>query len=847
MYNARYSRKRIDLLSAHRLRQRCVAVLGGLLGLLALETVGALVPPTLSPANGVFSNRVMITLSAPPVGASNLVSYDAGSTWSIAGTTLSLDGYGQGSASLLAKTQSGAAQSTNAPYGPFQFFVAATGVVPDWQTDHSSVAITLTNATTNAVVAWQNAGGAINSNNTFSAGSPRTVTLYGFKGGYLSSTNAWVLRQSPPPVISPGNLALCLTNLTTRIGVTAASSGGLVSVRRDAVFCAPPAAENSSATWWWNVSAFDPLYWHTNVGPWQSYVGSIAAYSGPAAASTFGNGPCAIYTNLLLGATAAATNELVSTPAFSFYPLVPSVPVIAPNGGTFSARVAATLSFPLAEQFGYSTDNGTNWILSYYSGVSEGNNANATVDWFNSAGWYLEGPQGYPVKDWPHFSGGIDYSFTPDGVIIWSLDLGPGSIESAKYATWDHSTRLNLPLFQPPDATNQVAVVASGFNAFWQTNRALVGNGYGSEPTGGNGPWPAATPAQSALFTFQLPVFAVTTNWAPDHTSLSLDIVQPPANANVYYTLDGSVPSAASSLLLEGDLTNWTTTQLILTGAGVVRFAELGWDTDDVTALCNGLVYKVADRGLDFRGYASHTWSNAWLATAGVVFNPPPGRYYAPTSTALTCASPGSTIWVRVTPDPGNDTNLVGVSGSPMGVDGAYGWNGTLFTNELNGAISLGYLTNAGIWSLSWAGLGVLYTSTNLYGSQWTATTNGVSPAPITSTTVGWHRYSAPVTITTNTLVQAYAFTANGFASAVTNGGFAFGNPNPLPISFQYVDSATLRFSWATNAGTVNVLFSPALTGPWTNVYSGPGVVFGTNGIHDFPLTPPRGFYRFSK
>ena len=832
----------------HRMARLVAArvMLAALLGWLAADAQGALVPPTLSPASGTFSNLVAIALTPPPTGASNLVSFDAGATWAATGTNLVLDGYGPGVANLLARTQSGAAQSSNVAYGPFLFAVGTTSVATNWQADHSSVAVTLTNTTTNAVVAWQNAGAGVVTNSAFSANTPRTVTLYGFKAGYATSTNMWTLRQTAPPVISPANLTLGLTNLTSRISVAPTEGGSLVNVRRDAVYCAPPAAENANATLWWNVSAFDPLYWRTNTGVWQTYVGTIAAYSGPAAASTFGNGPCAIYTNLLLVATAVATNELVSTPVFGFYPLMPAAPVIAPNGGTFGAPVAATLSFPLAEQFGYSPDSGTNWILSYYSGVSEGNPAHVTLNWFNSAGWFLQGPQGYPVMDWPHFPGTVDYSFTPDGVLIWSLDIGPGAIQSAAYRSWDNSTRLDLPFLQPPDATNQVSVVASGFNAFWQTNRALMGNGYGSEPTGASGPWPAPNPVQSGLFSFQIPAFTVTTNWSINHTNLSFEIVQPPANANLYYTLDGSMPSSVSPLLADGDRTNWTTTQVVLTGPATLRLAEIGWDTDDVTATCNGVSYKLADRGIDFQGYQSQTWSNTWGATAPVTFSAPPARYYAPTSTVLTCASPGATIFVQVTPDPGNDTNLVGVSGSTMGINGAFCWNGSQFTNEFDGTITLGHVgTNTNVWCLSWAGLGVLYTSSNLYSSAWTTTTNGINPPPATSTTVGWHRYAAPVLLRTNTLVQAYAFTPTTFASAVTNAGFAYGNPNPLPVAFQYLDAATFRFSWSTNAGIVNVLFSTNLTGPWSNIYTGTGTIFGTNGIRDFTITPPRGFYRF--
>ena len=179
-------------------RPQGTMVLGALLALVAAGAAGALAPPTLSPASGTFDNLLVVTLSAPPVGASNLVSFDAGATWSAAGTNLLLDGYGQGSASILAESRSGASQSPTAAYGPFQFVVDPTGVAANWQPDHSSVAVTLTNATTNALAAWQIAGVGINSNAAFTANSPRNVTLYGFKHGYQSSTNVWVLRQESP-------------------------------------------------------------------------------------------------------------------------------------------------------------------------------------------------------------------------------------------------------------------------------------------------------------------------------------------------------------------------------------------------------------------------------------------------------------------------------------------------------------------------------------------------------------------------------------------------------------------------------------------------------------------------
>ena len=193
----------------------------------------------------------------------------------------------------------------------------------------------------------------------------------------------------------------------------------------------------------------------------------------------------------------------------------------------------------------------------------------------------------------------------------------------------------------------------------------MAANGYGSEPTAGSGPWPAANPSQSAWFEFDLPGFTVTTNWAADHSTLNLGVVQSPANASIFYTLGGSPPSAASMLLVQGNLTNWTTSQLLLTGEGALSLEELGWDVEDVTASYDGVTYKLADWGLDFRGYTLQTWTGSWAATAPVTFNPPPARYTTPTSIALNCATAGATIFLQVTPDPGNDTNLVGVSGSP--------------------------------------------------------------------------------------------------------------------------------------------------------------------------------------
>jgi hypothetical protein len=269
----------------------------------------------------------------------------------------------------------------------------------------------------------------------------------------------------------------------------------------------------------------------------------------------------------------------------------------------------------------------------------------------------------------------------------------------------------------------------------------------------------------------------------------------------------------------------------------------LGWDTDDVTASYNGVSYKVADRGIDFRGYTPQTWGGSWEATAPVTFEPPPSRLDSPTSVALSCATPNATIFLQVTPDPGNDTNLVGVSGSPMAINGTYSWSGAEYVNDLDGAISLAFKgTN---WSIAWAGVGSLYTSTNLYGAAWTATTNGVNPPPVTSATVGWHRYSKPVVVVTNTLIEAYAFTDTSFASATTNAAFSFPSANPLPVAWQNLGDTSFRFSWSTNAGTVHVLFSESLAGPWTNVYTGPGIIFGANGIFEAPITPPRGFYRF--
>jgi kumamolisin len=500
--------------------------------------------------------------------------------------------------------------------------------------------------------------------------------------------------------------------------------------------------------------------------------------STPTTSSTVYTGPITISTSTTLEAIAAGNGYGASSEAFGVYQITALTPSFSPGSGTYNAPQTVTMSDATPGVTIYYTTNGSTPTTSstVYTGPIT-ISTNTTLEAIAAGNGYGASSEAFGVYQitalTPSFSLSSGTYNTPQTVTI--SDATPG-------VTIYYTTNGSTPTTSSTKYTGPITISTS------TTLEAIAaGNGYG--------------PSYEAFGVYQIAAPAPTFSPKPGSYSgpQSVTISDAAPGLTIYYTTNGSTPTTSSAVYTAPITTSTNTTlEAIASGNGYVA-----------SSVSSG-VYQIATAAIP-------------------TFSPSPGSYSGPQSVSISDSSPGVTIYY--TTDGSTPTTSSPIYTGPITISTSTTLHGIASGN--------GYPTSSvggGVYTITTAvpsfspGSGTYNTPQTVTMSDATPgvtiyyTTNGSTPT--TSST----KYTGPITISTNTTLEAIA-AGNGYgASSEVFGVYQITalTPSFSPGSGTYNTPQTVTMSDATPGVTIYYTTNGSTPTTSSTVYTGP-ITISTN------------------
>jgi hypothetical protein len=396
---------------------------------------------------------------------------------------------------------------------------------------------------------------------------------------------------------------------------------------------------------------------------------------------------------------------------------------------------------------------------------------------------------------------------TPSTNLLPAIDLHDGATMSA-HVVYDGTT-LYLSLYDP--------VAIKTFTTKWTVNIPSIvgGNTAYVGFTGGTGGTTSSQKIGTWAFTSGTPgQFVAMPTISPVSGTYTLPVSvalsDSTANSTIYYTVDGSNPTTAS--------TRYT---------GAINLS--GSTTVKAVATASGLS-------------ASPFALGSYAIQAGTpILSPAPGTYSSAQSVSITDTTPNSTIYYTTngsTPTPGASgttqyTGAVSVSATTTvkaiatasGLANSTAVSGT-YTISATATVATPVISPA---SGTYAGAQTVTISDATSGATIYYTTNGSTPTTASS------KYSGGFTVNATTTVKAMAVTSGLANSAVQSASYTISppaaTPTISPASGTYASAQTVTISDATSGATIYYTTDGSTPTTSSTKYSGGGTVSATTTV----------------
>ena len=804
--------------------------------------------PVYSLANGTYTSAQTVTISDTTSGAAIYYTTD-GSTPTVQSTqyTSPISLPAPGSLTILAVAL--APGDTLSAVAKAVYAVSLTTATPVASvapgTYPTAQSITLTDATPGAVIYYTiNGGGPTTSSPVYSA----PITL---------STNSYILaRAIAPSYVQSVEMSNTYSFLASP-PVISVPSGTYSSAQTVALSSSTPGAgfyytaDGSTPTTsskWYNgpitVSAsetFQAITWSstTNVSPVSSASYTIAP---PGTTATplysLANGTyTSAQTVTISDATAGAaiyytTNGSTPTAQSTLY--TGPISLSAPGSSTFEAIALApgdSLSAVANAAYTISLTTATP-VASVAPGTYPTAQSITLTDATPGAVIYYTINGAGPTTSSPVYSAPITLSTNS---YIMARAYTTNYVQSAA-ATFTYSFMASLPVISLPSGTyssaQTVALSSStpGAGFYYTTN--------GSTPTTSsswyNGPvtvsasetfqaitWSSNTnvsPVSSATYTIAPPAATATPLYSlanGTYTSAqTVTISDATAGAAIYYTTNGSTPTAQSTLY-----------------TGPISLSAPGSSTFEAIALAPG-------DSLSAVANAAYTIS---LTTATPVASVAPGTYPTAQSITLTDATPGAVIYYTI--NGGGPTTSSPVYSAPITLStNSYIMARAYTTNYVQSAaatFTYSFMASPPVISLpsgTYSSAQTVALSSSTPGAGFYYTTNGSTP----TTSSSW--YNGPVTVSANETFQAITWSSNTNVSPVSSATYTIQLPAPAPTFSPAAGTYTTNQTASISCSNANAVIYYTTNGstPTTSsaIYSGPLTVSSNETLSAMALAP---------